>query len=632
MGNGSSGGRRPCTAVRAGAAAAVAAALLLAACDAGPAGTDAAVTPAPSPPVSGPVAPRTAADDLCAEPETAAAPAYDHWIGLQGAATKPGLQRARASGLSFDKALTGADGHVFTDLSPRLTLNFDRTPEPAWVDAHVATDGEGAGPEIELVADGRLVLSFPEAPPGAAVTVTVTGIVSPAGDTLAVTLCRAAPPDVTAALYRNGVWTAIDATETVAAPVRLRLQFSEPMDRDSVAAALRDPEWPGARQWTTAPALAWHDDRTVDVTWADVGPAVYVYLNPARSRAGLHVTTALPVLYAGPQPQLVAVDPGDFALHGPAADIPLAALPPNVTGAYLSPAGDRALIDYFVPHTGASLSAGFRAVVDLRTGQRHEPLAPLTAPGITTAFWTEAGLALYDGESVTVYDVAGHEQARIELPEHRRVSVSPAGERLAVLQETPGQSYDFAHPWVWHDLAILSANGEQLVTVPRFVQLYRPPTDGYDAVIDLAWSPDGRYVAALHDGEDHTASLVIANTASGDVVLRAPVSADMWGSLHRVTWSPDGRYVTAGPFLLAADDGEPLAKFAAYDPQPGWSADGDWLLWHERPWGPVYAYNIATDSAVPLGDGFAAGWDSDGRALIVRWERPEAAYDPLTVH
>src|SRR5690606_20508693 len=102
----------------------------------------------------------------------------------------------------------GHSGHVFASESPTLELTLDGRPDEPWFVRHVQMDGVAAIPEQrQLLPDGRVILDFPAAPPGTAVTVTVSGIVSPAGDTLVITLCRTAPPEVTIEVDRDGKWT-----------------------------------------------------------------------------------------------------------------------------------------------------------------------------------------------------------------------------------------------------------------------------------------------------------------------------------------------------------------------------------------------------------------------------------------
>lgn len=131
-----------------------------------------------------------------------------------------------------------------------------------------------------------------------------------------------------------------------------------------------------------------------------------------------------------------------------------------------------------------------------------------------------------------------------------------------------------------------------------------------DHIVALAWSPDGRYIAAAAvDGP-----LQVLDGATGARLLDAP--GHHFGTLS-LAWSADSRYLASG-----GQDGNILLWDLAADPRPGVLEGG--VMWVEHlAWNPPGT----RQAPVPLRLASAAGktlrlWDSQGQLLREYAEHP----------
>jgi hypothetical protein len=107
-------------------------------------------------------------------------------------------------------------------------------------------------------------------------------------------------------------------------------------------------------------------------------------------------------------------------------------------------------------------------------------------------------------------------------------------------------------------------------------------------IISPAWSPNGKELAYV-SFERQKAVVFVHNVASGE---RRPI-ADFRGSNSAPAWAPDGERLAvtlsrdggSQLFSIGRNGGEPrrLASSPAIDTEAEYSADGRWLLLHQRP-------------------------------------------------
>lgn len=163
---------------------------------------------------------------------------------------------------------------------------------------------------------------------------------------------------------------------------------------------------------------------------------------------------------------------------------------------------------------------------------------------------------------------------------------------------------------------------------------WHPVTPGY-SVVPLAWSPDGRYVAALelpeawpYSGSQLSGSLVLFDLTEPKVIR----FADLTGA-STAAFAPDSRRlaVQQGATLAVVDlSGRPLQELplpAGYALVPGtaWSPDGALLAIYPSSWNPdaELAFLDATGGTqsapqpIPVGWGPPLGWTGP-RSLLIR--------------
>ena len=172
---------------------------------------------------------------------------------------------------------------------------------------------------------------------------------------------------------------------------------------------------------------------------------------------------------------------------------------------------------------------------------------------------------------------------------------------------------------------------------------------------DAAWSPDGRYLAIVHDT---TPFVTIYDWDSGSPVKITNPETLPTNNGQAAAWSPDGRYLAIGhittPFVTIYDwdSGSPVkidnpgTLPASTGIGASWSSDGRYLaIAHQTtPFVTIYDWDsgspvkITNPSTLPTGNGQAAAWSPDGRYLAIGHQTTpfvtiydgQAGFDPDT--
>jgi Tol biopolymer transport system component len=227
-----------------------------------------------------------------------------------------------------------------------------------------------------------------------------------------------------------------------------------------------------------------------------------------------------------------------------------------------------------------------------------------SATGNWLAIDGDPGIVLLDVATGSAHFLAGHNAAW-----------SPDGDRLAVIDSTGSPGFE---------LRIVDPT-------TRVTQAHFP----FAAVGGLAWSPNGRWIAAtgnctgpLCTGEGSSSNAVIRiDVATGDVIQLDGRSGHL-DAERQVAWSPDSRHIayirwgmekypSCGDVLTCstdvivadADGGNPTrlnAELGEAD-QPGWSSDGQWVSFRN-----VYV----AAGGVPLGITIEHPDGTDARSIV----------------
>jgi WD40 repeat protein len=189
---------------------------------------------------------------------------------------------------------------------------------------------------------------------------------------------------------------------------------------------------------------------------------------------------------------------------------------------------------------------------------------------------------------------------------------------------------------------------------------HRPRGDHWDWPFAVAWSPDGKRLAARYR------TRVITWTADGGLVHEAKVAEGHTQARHWMAFSPDGRWLALADYhqtvLFSAKDGKPARKvggkgvWAAFSPDsralavtnaegvtevidlageeasyflplkdegpPSWSPDGAWLTtsqhaWKMTPGKPMQRPGLKPERTLMKGHRFLGGWKGDSALVVV---------------
>ena len=251
-----------------------------------------------------------------------------------------------------------------------------------------------------------------------------------------------------------------------------------------------------------------------------------------------------------------------------------------------------------------------RKVGDLTVGSDGPAWGPSVSPDgpLVAASWLEAG-------RVRVFPATGGEPWVFHAEPAGDTVFSPDGRHLAVAR--------------WRSRACTSSTS---------TATERCSTSPADGVRDLAWSPDGRWIAT----SGNPAAVYDARTGRLRFVTTGHTS---W--VNTVAWSPDSRLLATGSedgtarvFALEAGAPQEVARLAAQDLRNGvrsvaFSPDGgqlmtsDWLITSVKVWDvrdqaaaeiANFPGDAGTDSGAALAPDGRSVWVPDGRGRVARYD------------
>lgn len=171
---------------------------------------------------------------------------------------------------------------------------------------------------------------------------------------------------------------------------------------------------------------------------------------------------------------------------------------------------------------------------------------------------------------------------------------SPDGERIALMASEPWPNGDMPRA----QLFLMDADGSDLVEVPAC------PEDGCQGVIEVSWSPDGRFLSIPGNG----IGIHVLDTRTGATRKLTGGSSD-----YDAVWSPDGSRIAFSRIEPSLDPGANAqiwvmradgtgahqvtdATFAHEATQPAWSTDAARIAYTEGG-GPGGAAGVAVINA-----------------------------------
>jgi hypothetical protein len=383
------------------------------------------------------------------------------------------------------------------------------------------------------------------------------------------------PAKITIDQHTNDGWLSVTRTDATAepGPGEVRLSFSKPVRRDEVEQALQAGQAAPVRG-----LIQWLDDQTLIWAIAHMPPRLDFLLGGAHDQAGLPLPGGIPSLRIGGAPTLVQLD---LATQ---QEQVLATLPPDIWTASLTADGKQLDLQVWVPGTTRSDWQLTDLHMELQSYAMIAGLVPTVSPRLQLELETwvlgpqgMVGMGVRHGDLVLA-DVNGGRQQ------------------------------------VYHD--VIARNVSANVEVP----------------VNLAWSADGRRVAALSfkAKEPRPAQdLIAVAVPSGERTVLVP---DLPFGLvsPRLIWAPNGAAMLVGNLLINVQTKQYQTLAGAPGDARGlWAATGQRLLYSPQDWGALSLLDANPAKATPLGDGLLVGWAGETKAYVIRWPAGRTRYIPV---
>lgn len=458
-------------------------------------------------------------------------------------------------------------GETAAQPSSIIWLQFDQPPDPAWVSRELKVEGPGTV-ETHGASLGIVSIRLAQAQSGDTVRVRLG---APAFD---LTVKVAEQPTASLDIRRpDGAWEPVrpDLPPVVTGPVDLRIRFSSAVDQTRTLAEMRQ-NLPGQARW---------EDGALLLSGVTGPSAVRIALPWSLTdlRGVQFATKQLPPVYLGAPPQLVAVDGGK--------DLLVTTVPPEVTTV--------------VPRNGA-------LEISARVFGGEYPVARRQLLDLAALRWSDLPPYQSDPRTDGLREAAHH------------------GNLVAGLEEGPWLGKEHGYRWE-SALVIRGAAGQEVRRITG-LQSYWPVwfLGGYGYseapyARSLAWSPDGKQIALVLPVTRTEEVLLLADVASG--ALRTLTQNLRGGHLE---WAPTGRHIVVGGQVFDTATGQQLTDLGAGVHHLRWAPDGTRLLFTREIWGSVFLADIATGTTSDLGKGLPAGFDGQGRPLLIRWEGSAGRY------
>lgn len=387
-----------------------------------------------------------------------------------------------------------------------------------------------------------------------------------------------APASITVEYRDAQGWQPVTAMQShlPPGPAEVRLRFSRPVRRAEVEQALAEAQPAPVRG-----LLQWDDDQTLIWRIAEMPPRLDFLLSKAHDQQGIALPGGLLSLRVGTAPALAIVDITE------GLEQPLAALPPDIMNAGLSP--DRQYLNLMVWAPGAHQW-------DWRVDNMYVDLQTRTL---------KAG--------------------RVEGPQPRltgelqAVTLNPHGTLVAGLRPSPGGQG-------LKDLVVREVRGGREQVFPGFV------TQTGDAAepVHLAWSRDGARIAAVADTDPAgPGAAVIAIEVASRVRAVLAGSVPLTSGGARLAWSDSGQYLLAANLLVDTRagtfqplPGEPKQVRGVFEP------GGSRLFFSLQDWEHLAVIDAATGAMTPLGTGLLVDWAGPARLYLIRWDASATRYRP----
>jgi hypothetical protein len=499
----------------------------------------------------------------------------------------------------------------------RLTflVRLEPVPPSSWYASNVRLSGGEAQPiRQDLYPYGMVEVSYPKGQAGQTMSITLSSVVATDGNpanTVTYVFTRAAEPRCVISAWTADRWRAVSPGEVVQSrPLRLRMQFSRPMDREAVEQALSEQlsAVAGAR-WT---AEGGGDTLTFELP--DPPPAVDLLFDDIRSADGLWLAGRQPAFYTGHAPRIELYDPVARTAdqrQRVMADVQSAQVDPG-SGTLLLSALQR-YAGFRPPDSGQwQIAVGDTSPRQL-PAEWHYP-----APAVSGAM-----LRINDPQ-YQVLGPSGTVLSKGLLPDRLSfLALSPDGRYLAglVVQWELQDETTFLVP---HDLAIVELATGRVQWFERFVSVYLPPTE-WSITARPAWSPDGVLLAAVSDLPSGFC-IMLADAQAATVARGAELTKSDCGTIDYFTWSPDGAHWYVRDIQIPVQNSG-AAKLLPIHGRAVVSQDGRWVAFGYD-WQEIGLFDLSTGEVTGLGPGLIGGWDRRGRLYMIRWPDADYRYIP----